>query len=124
MSHENVEIARKLLEQFNAFMRGEMSSEAYAEPFDPQIDVRWHDQQTYPDTPQHLRGAEDLITFTEEYRDGWADLTAEAIELIEAPGDRVLGLIRQSARGRQSGVPIEIHYFQVWTFEDGKVREL
>ena len=66
----------------------------------------------------------DLVAFTQEYREGWAELNAEALELTQAPGDRVLGLIRQSGRGRQSGVPIEIHYFQIWRFEDGKVREL
>jgi len=124
MSEENLEFARRLVDDFNAFMRGELSNEAYAEPFHRQIYVHWHDQQTYPDTPQHLRSAEDLIAFTQEYREGWSDLTAEALELIEAPGDRVLALIRQSGQGRQSGVPIEIHYFQLWRFEDGKVREL
>lgn len=124
MPEENIEFARKLVDNFNAFMRGDLSSEAYAEPFHQQIVVHWHGQQTYPDTPQHLRSAEDLIAFTQEYREGWADLTAEALELIEAPDDCVLGLIRQSGRGRQSGVPVEIHYFQVWRFEDGKVCEL
>jgi hypothetical protein len=106
MSEERVELARKLVDDFNAFMRAQMSSEASAEPFHQQIDVHWHDQQTYPDTPQHLRSSEDLIAFTQEYRQGWVDLTTEALELIEAPDDRVLGLIRQSGRGRQSGVPI------------------
>ena len=124
MAEGNLELARKLVDDFNAFMRGEMSSEAYAKPFHERIDVHWHDPQTYPDTPQHLRSSEDLIAFTREYRDGWVDLTAEALELIETPGNRVLALIRQSGRGRQSGVPIEIHYFQVWRFEDGKVREV
>ena len=124
MSEENVEIARQLVDNLNAFMRGDLSIEAYAEPFHQQVDIHWHDQQTYPDTPQHLRSTEDLIAFTQEYREAWADVTAEAVELIEAPDDRVLGLIRQRGRGRQSGVPIEIHFFQIWRFEDGKVREL
>ena len=124
MSEENIEIARDLIDNFNAFMRGELSSEEYAEPFHHQLDVQWHDQRTYPDTPQHLRGAARPGRVHPEYREGWAELNAEALELTQAPGDRVLGLIRQSGRARQSGVPIEIHYFQIWRFEDGKVREL
>ncbi|MGC1815664.1 MAG: hypothetical protein WA696_16130 [Solirubrobacterales bacterium] len=50
MSEENVEIVRKLAEQFNLFMRGELSSEALAEPFDPGIELHWHGERTYPDT--------------------------------------------------------------------------
>jgi ketosteroid isomerase-like protein len=59
-----------------------------------------------------------------QFRDGWVDLLAEPLEVSEAPGDRVLALIRQSGRGRESGVPISIHYFGVWTFRAGKVRRV
>jgi ketosteroid isomerase-like protein len=124
MSEENVEIVRGLRDEFNAFMRGDLSSEAYAEPFDPQVELHWHDRQPYPDTPQHLRGVKELLAFNEQWRDGWADTALELLELIEAPGDRVLCFVRQSGRGRQSGVPIEFHYFQLWSFRDGKVSEL
>jgi hypothetical protein len=65
-----------------------------AESFDPQVELHWGDQRIYPDAPQHLRGVAEVITFTEQYRDGWADLV-EAVEIIEAPAGRVLGLIRQ-----------------------------
>jgi ketosteroid isomerase-like protein len=121
MSQENVEIVRKSIDGWNAFMRGELSSEAFAEPFDPQFEIHWRDQQTYPDTPQDLRGVAGLVAFAEQYRDGWADLVSDLLELVEAPGGRVLGLIRQSSRGRESGVPIVIHFFAVWTIRDGKL---
>jgi hypothetical protein len=124
MSEENVEIVRKSLDGWNAFMRGELSSKTLAEPFDSQIELHWRDQQTYPDTPQHLRGVAELVAFSEQYRDGWADLYSEPLELSEAPGLRVLGLIRQSSRGRESGVPIAIHFFGVWTIQDGKIRQI
>ena len=57
MSQENVEVVRQTFEDFNAFMRGDMSSDAYAECFDPQIELHWRDQRTYPDTPQDLRAS-------------------------------------------------------------------
>jgi len=50
-------------------------------------------------------------------------VVAEALELIDAPDDRVLSLIRLSGRGRESGVLIEIHYFQIWTIRDGSMRK-
>jgi ketosteroid isomerase-like protein len=124
MSEENVEVVRKLAEQFNLFMRGELSSEALAEPFDPGIELHWHGERTYPDTPQNLRGAPAFIAFSEQYRDGWANLTQESLELVEAPGGRVLALIRQSGQGRESGVPIVVHFFEVLTIRDGKVRKV
>jgi ketosteroid isomerase-like protein len=124
MSEENVEIVRRSFEANNAFMRGDLSSEAFAQLFDPQIELHWHDQRTYPDTPQHLRGASEVMTFIEKFRDDWMDVVQEPLELIEGPGGRVLGFFRQSARGRESGVPVEIHYFGVLTLRDGKVREL
>jgi ketosteroid isomerase-like protein len=124
MSQENVEIVRRTLDNFYAFMRGELSREALAELVDPQSELHWRDQQTYPDTPQHLRGVPELIEFGEQYRRTWADLATELLELIDAPGDRVLALIRQSGRGRQSGVPVEIHFFVVLTIRDRRVCEV
>jgi len=124
MSEENVEIVRGYIDAVNAFMRGELSSEAHVEYFDPQCELVWHDQRTYPDTPQHLRGAPEVIAFAEKFRDDWIDVVQEPLELIEAPDSRVVAFIRQSARGRQSDVPIDIHFFEVWTIREGRVRRL
>src|SRR5215207_9208144 len=102
MSEENVEIVRKAFDVYNAFMRGELTSEAASEHelLDPQFELDWHDQRT-PDVPQHLRGAPELIGFWEQFRGAWVDLAWEALELIEAPDDRVLTPIRQPSRGRE-----------------------
>ena len=53
-----------------------------------------------------------------------ADVSWEPLELIEAPGDRVLTLTRQSGPGRESGVPAEIELSQLWTIRDRNVREI
>jgi hypothetical protein len=121
---QHADTVRQWFDAFNGFMRGELSSEAYAERFDPQIELLWRDRQTYPDFPQHLCGLPECITFSEQYRDGWIDLVQEPLELTEAPGGRVLALVRQSGRGRQSGVPIVIHFFELCTIRDGKVRKI
>jgi ketosteroid isomerase-like protein len=124
MSEENVEVVRRLVDAFNAFMRNELSSDAFAELHDPHIEARWHDQRTYPDAPQELRGREELIRFSEQYLSTWANLAQEPLEVVEAPGDRVLVSISQRGRGRESGVPIEIHFFEVFTIRDRKVRKI
>jgi ketosteroid isomerase-like protein len=124
MMGENVEIVRGYIDAVNAFMRGELSSEAHADSFDPGCELRWHDQRTYPDTPQDLRGASEIIAFAEKFRDDWVEVVQEPLEIIEAPDGRVVAFIRQSGRGRHSDVPIDIHFFEVWAIRDGKVSRL
>jgi ketosteroid isomerase-like protein len=124
MSQENVEIVRSTLDSLYAFMRGELSREALSEVLDPQVEAHWRDQQTYPDTPQNLRGGPELLEFGEQYGRTWVDLAAEPLEFIEARGNRVVASITQSGRGRESGVPIVIHFFEVFTIREGKVRQI
>ena len=121
---QNADTIRQGIDARNAFMRGELSSEAYAEHLDPQIELLWPDRQTYPDFPQHLRGLAEYIDHVEQVRDGWIDFVQELLELIELPDGRVVALVRQSERGRESGVPIVIHYFALFTIRDGKVRKI
>ncbi len=90
---------------------------------DPQVEYHWHDERTMPDQPQHLRGTE-IIGFLEQLRGAWVDLATEPLEFIEAPDGRALTPIRQSGRGRESGVPIELHFFLLFTIRDGKVRDV
>ena len=122
---QNADTIRQAVDDFNAFMRGELSVEAYAERFDPQIEVLWPDRQTLlPDFPQHLQGTAEFIALLEQVRDGWIDRVQELLEVIEVPDGRVVALARQSARGRQSGVPIVTHFFALWTIRDGKTRKI
>jgi ketosteroid isomerase-like protein len=118
---QKADTIRQVTDAFNAFMRGELSNEAFAERFDPQVEVLWRDRQTFPDFPQHLRGLAEVIAFLEQVRNGWIDLVYELLELIEVPGGRVVALVRQSGRGRQSGVPVVFHFFTLWTIRDGEI---
>ncbi len=43
--------------------------------------------------------------------------------MIDA-GDKVLALVRVSGRGKASGVEVETHTWNVWTFRDGKPVEM
>jgi ketosteroid isomerase-like protein len=120
---QNADTIRQRTDAFNAFMRGELSIEALAEHLDPQIEVFWPDQ-TFPDFPQGLRGHAEYIAHAEQLRDGWIDLNHELLELIEVPDGRIVALVRQSGRGRQSGVPIVFHYFALHTIRDGKTCKM
>jgi ketosteroid isomerase-like protein len=121
---QNVDTVRQAIDARCAFLRGELSNEAMAEQFDPQLEVLWRDRQTYPDFPQHLRGLAEVIAFSEQFRDGWIDLVYEPLELFEVPDGRVVAFVRQRGRGRQSGVPIVVHFFELWTIRNGKTRKV
>jgi len=121
---ENADTIRQVTDAHNAFMRGELSNEALAERFDPQLEVLWRDRQTFPDFPQHLRGLAEFIALLEQVRDGWIDLVSELLELIEAADERVVTFVRQSGRGRQSGVPVVFHFFALFTIRDGKTCKI
>jgi hypothetical protein len=121
---QNVDAVRQGFDAFNAFSRGDLPSKAVEDGFDPQIELIWQDRQTYPDFPQHVRGRGEVIAFIEQYRDGWIDLVQEPLEVVESSRDRVLTLTRQSGRGRQSGVPIVIHFFALYTIRHERVRKI
>ena len=123
MSQKNVQIVREAFDDFNAFMRGELSSEAFADLLDPQIEVHFYEERVFPDFPQHLRGIPEFIGWLNDVQ-GAMDELAQPLEFIEAPRDRVLVPTRQSGRGRESGVPFELDYFALFAIRDGKVRSV
>jgi ketosteroid isomerase-like protein len=124
MSEENVEIVRRSIDGFNAFMRGELSREALGRMGDPEYEFRWHDDRTMPDLPQDLPGTTASLGFVEQMRSVWEGLTMEPLEINETPDGRVVTVTRLSGRGRESGVPFESHFFQLWTIRDGKPRKV
>ena len=85
---QTTDTIRRGIDARNAFMREELSSEAWAERFDPQIEMIWRDRQTYPDFPQHLRGRAEVVAFLEQYRERWIDLVQKLLEVIDVPGGR------------------------------------
>ncbi len=128
MSEENVEIVHKALDVYNAFMRGELSVEAAVEAAapvtHPQVELIWHGERAMPDQPQRLRGIPENLRFWEQFAGAWTEMKVEPLEFIAAPGDRVATPLRQSGRGRESGVPIVFHSFVVWTIRQGTVRKM
>jgi ketosteroid isomerase-like protein len=64
-------------------------------------------------------GADSVIEFFREWTEPWEDFDLEW-ELHQGGPDRALAIIDMHGRGRGSGVPAEMRFFQVWTFRDGR----
>jgi ketosteroid isomerase-like protein len=115
MSQENVEIARRslaLLSQGDEAAWDEMPPEFVFDFSRRLID------------PVVLRGRDEMRAWMERERQmsEGDHVGFEPKELIDA-GDKVLALVRVSARGKASGVPVEAHVWAVCRFSDGKLVE-
>jgi ketosteroid isomerase-like protein len=66
-----------------------------------------------------LRGFEGTMQWISDTRETWDDYSQEVEEIIEL-GDEVVVVVRISARGGGSGVPVAQELAVLWTFEDGK----
>ena len=56
-----------------------------------------------------------------DYLRAFSDLRIETERIIDLSGNRVLVLSRHTARGAQSGVPIEHEIGDLFTLHDGKI---
>ncbi len=70
-----------------------------------------------------FRGYEGIRQFLRKYNEAWEQLDYEIDELIDA-GDQVVSIVNNRARGRVSGVEVELRMPGVWTIRDGKVERV
>jgi uncharacterized protein len=113
MSDRNVAILRRLYEQWAT---GDLSAHSY----DPEIEYSRIGAET-PDMEGRWRGLDEVWAAIVEYLRAFADLRIEAERLIDLGGDQVLVLSRHTARGKQSGVPIEHEVGDLFTLRGGKI---
>ena len=66
-------------------------------------------------------GHEGLLKVVVEFWSQFDERRSELKECIPAGGDRVITTVLHHARGKLSGVEVEMWQHQVWTLRDGKV---
>ena len=118
MSQANVETVGRAME---LWLRGDL--DAWLELMDP--DIGW-DISTHPlpDVPNHGRGRDALMAdMIVTYLSGWTDYSAKLKEVIDA-GDQVVVVLHETARMRDTGVPLDRDLVQVWTVRDGRASFL
>ena len=115
MSRENVEIARRAYETFNA---GDISGWLALHTPDAEL----HDLPVLPGAAVH-RGHAELRTWAEQMIETAEDLRFEPQRFIES-GEFVLAHFRGTGKGRGSGVPGELSFFHVAEFSEGKISRL
>ena len=122
MSQENVEIARRIAEAFEAGVeRGDFTrpwdTGAVAEDCEFIPAPEYAEQGSY----EGRKGfSEFMLSWTEDFE----HYSVQTERLIDAGEDRVVGFFTQSARGKGSGAPVEQEYATVYDFQNGQLVRL
>ena len=112
MSQENVEIVRRMVE---AYVSGDFETALAA--YDPEVEF---DVSIRPEGEVY-RGPEGVAEAMRTWTGKWDDFRVEVEEIIDAGGDRVLLVDRQTGRGKGSGAPLDQQTFSVFTIRGGKI---
>jgi ketosteroid isomerase-like protein len=86
--------------------------------YDPDAELSFAGK--FADFDESYRGREAAFAAYSAWIDSWDDYRREPRELIDL-GDRVLILLHESGRGKDSGVPVEARLAMLLTFRSGKV---
>ena len=112
MSQDNVEIVRIVWDAWN---RGDYS--AALEPIAPDIRLESHLGAEFDAT---LDGIASVQKWLGSFWGAFVDFHSEVEEYIPA-GDDVVISIHHHAKGKSSGVEVEMHNWQVFTVREGKI---
>jgi len=113
MSRENVEIVKRVVENFIATDR--LTDEVAA-------DFIW-DMSTFrgwPDQPA-FHGFDGFTAFIDAWREPYDDWSMAIEQLLDGGGDRVVGVLAQRGRLRGSDTDVALRYGVVYTVENRKV---
>jgi ketosteroid isomerase-like protein len=120
MAQENVEIVRRLYEEWWAGLKRDdpgavFDSEAVAHDAEFTVEGGMLDGRSV------WRGREEYVEWFRSWTGEFEDWSLEVERLIAAGQDRVVALTCQSGTGRTSGVPVEFKVGAIWEFGDGRV---
>jgi len=113
VSQENVEILRRVNAAFNRGDRDAMFAGYHH-------DMELRDLQHAPDAPERLVGIDRFRAHWDQWEDAFDDVTVEIEEYIDA-GAYVLAVTHWRAKGKDSGLAIDLRTVDVAEFADGKI---
>ena len=114
MSHENVEVVRR---QFKALHDGGLDEVAkYWHP-----DIEWRAIEGALDDVGVISGESRLRRYYQDWIDTMDALHADIEEVLFADDERVAAVVRNSGRGRVSGVLTKGRYYVACTVRHGRI---
>jgi len=111
MSEANIESLRR---GYAALNRGDLS--VVLDLLDPGIE--WHEPAPSPDAGT-CQGRESFERFLRGWLESFDEFRVEPQRIVEQD-DRLIAVVRQTWKGRASGLEIEATLAHVWTVADGR----
>ena len=111
MSEENIELVRLAYDLFNR-----RDIEAFLDLADPEIE--WHDHAAFDTGP--VRGREAVRAFIETGLEPWEAFRRDPEEIIDVDNGRVLSVFRARAKGKASGIELDVRAADLVTIKGGK----
>jgi ketosteroid isomerase-like protein len=117
MSRENVEV---VLQAFGAFARHDY--DAVLQAFDEDVVITQPSELLdAPSAQQH--GHAGVLEALAIWPEQWDEYRVESIRVLADSADQVVVATRQSGRGKQSGVTVEMDFTFVFRLPDKKITE-
>jgi uncharacterized protein len=117
MSEENAEVVRNA---FAAFERGDI--EGVLRLCDEDIVIS--QPPDLPGVSHEQRGHPGVLEAFAIWPEQWEDYRIQLLRVEAAPGGKVFVTQRDSGRGKQSGVEVDMDFSLVFTVREGKISEL
>jgi ketosteroid isomerase-like protein len=114
MSQENVELALRTLDAFNRH-----NVDAFVAFLSP--DVVWEENPELPGLREVYRGRAEVREWMVAVLEVVENLHIEVEEVTELGDDRVFTETVLTARGKGSGVPVELRFWMVLWFAESKI---
>jgi len=118
MSQENMQLVRQAIDGFASAGYDIRNVDDFLELSDP--GVEYDISRTNPEARVY-QGRDGVIEALEQWVDTWDDFEVQALELIDAPPDRVVTLIRERGRLKGSDAWVEHTRGAVWTIRDRRI---
>jgi ketosteroid isomerase-like protein len=115
VSADNAAVVRRFVDAFNR-----RDFDALVADLSPEVAL-----YEWPEAPgaQSYRGPDGMRRAIDNWFESWEWMQIDVEDVQEAP-DRVMAGFHQRAQGRGSEAQVEIRTYNVWSFEDGTVREI
>ena len=114
MSEENVDLVRELTEAANR-----RDLDAIVALLSP--DVVWEVHPELPGAQESYRGRAEVRQLITEFFEVGESNHTQLEEIADLSGGRVLAETLLTGRGKSSGVPVELHYWQLFSVTQGKI---
>jgi ketosteroid isomerase-like protein len=122
MSQENVEVVRRVFEEWWAGLeRGDPGAVFDTEAEAVADDFEWIVPEPGFEGRSVWRGRQGFVEFVRAWTEEFEGWSIRLERFIDAGDERVVVLTHQSAAGKASGAPVEWKNGQVWELKNGRV---